>query len=147
MATVRVTAKLDNLKRLENKITKVNLSERGAKLYAETLQAVILQRSPGGSGNLASKIRHRKVGRYGAGVYAPYYFWAANDGRSAGRNPPDKLSRARFEAWAAKNGWDPDTLSGIIGKYGTKPKNYFQAARQIFRAKRPRLYKQILKSK
>ena len=146
MAAIIVKSNLNNLKRLEKNITKVNLSDKLAKEFAVTLQKVIQQRSPSGSGNLAGNIRARKLGRYGAGVYAPYYFWMANNGRRAGRNPPDEQSRARFEKWAVDHGMGIGQLSRAIGKRGTKPRFYYQATYAIERYRRPRAYKKILKA-
>ena len=142
---VKIQARLPTIDKMRAKATKFNISYTLAKDFATTLKKVITQRSPSSSGNLARTINAKKVGRYGAGVYADYYFWYANDGRLPGRLPPDDISRARFEAWASANGWDSSTLSANIAKYGTKPKNYFAAAKQILAIKKKRAYKKITK--
>jgi hypothetical protein len=144
MLSTRVTLKLDNLKRLQ-KVTKVNLSYPLAKEFAKTLSTVITQRASISTGELAESVKARKVGRYGSGVYAAYYFWYANYGRRAGKSPP--AGHPRLQNWAAKAGWDENTLRGNIGKYGTKPTHFFEAAKQIFAVKKKRAYKKILKGK
>lgn len=148
MATIKATFKLDNLKRLEKNVTKVNLSETLSREFAQTLQTVILQRAtvnePGG---LASSVKSKKIGRYGSGVYAADYFWYANNGRNPGKAPPTGV--AKLENWAKATGWDVDTLRGNIGKHGTKKSagHFYEAAKQIFAYKKKRAYKKILKAK
>jgi hypothetical protein len=146
IVNIKVDVKLNNLRALQSRITKFNLSEDLANTFAKRLKTTIKQRSPNSTGELYRSIKSRKVGRYGSGVYAAYYFWAANDGRSAGKMPP--ADHPRLTVWAKKQGFDENDLRVHIGKRGTEGKNYYETAMIILqKVDKPRAYRKITKGK
>ncbi|MDD3064370.1 MAG: HK97 gp10 family phage protein [Massilibacteroides sp.] len=141
---IKVTANLKNLKKLSKKIQKATLSKTAAEVFARTLRTTINQRTSGaGTGNLARSVKARKVGRYGYGVYADYYFWYANYGRRPGRPPSYKV--AKIDTWAGNVGWTGKGLRDHIRDFGTRGVFFYETAKAVFRTKKPRIYKQIMK--
>lgn len=143
MATIKATFKLDNLKRLEINIQKNTLSETAAREFANCIKEAIQERtSKASSGNLARSVNSKKLGRYGAGVYADYYFWYANYGRMPGRKPKEQ---GKITEWADKAGWNEAKLRTHIAEFGTQKRLFYETGKAKFKAKKPRIYKKITK--
>jgi hypothetical protein len=142
--TFQVRSKLDNLLNFKKKIQVANLSEETAKEFARIMRQQVRNRTgPAASGNLAQNIVAQKQGRYGWGVYAPYYVWYVNYGRGPGGEPG--ATNVKIVNWAARAGLNPKSVSQSIGDFGTKPKFFYEATRAIFNSKKKQIYKRELK--
>ncbi len=146
MATlnIKVTANLKNLTKLRKKIQKATLTKTASETFARDIRKEINARTSGAnSGNLARSVKARKVGRYGYGVYANYYFWYANYGRAPGRPPSSRV--VKIDIWANNMGMTGEQLRKHIGDFGTKGVFFYEAAKAVFKKQKPRIYKQIMK--
>jgi hypothetical protein len=142
--TFQVRSKLDNLLNFKKKIQVANLSEETAKEFARIMRQQVRNRTgPAASGNLAQNIVAQKQGRYGWGVYAPYYVWYVNYGRGPGGEPG--ATNVKIVNWSARAGLNPKTVSKAIGDYGTTGKFFYEATRAIFNSKKKQIYKRELK--
>lgn len=144
MTSMKVTTRLDNLKNFQKKIQVSNLSEKTASEFQRLLRREVRNRtSPAASGNLSKNIYAKKSGRYGYGVWAPYYVWYANYGRRPGNEPGE--TNPKIVEWARRAGVTPKYLSKSIGDFGTKKKLFYESAKARFKTKRLQIYKDELK--
>lgn len=135
-----VKGRLYNLENFQKKIQVANISKATATEFARILRREIKNRvSPYSTGNLAKNVKERKVGKYGYGVYAPYYIWYANYGRRPGRAPGLRVKK--IDAWAENAGITGKYLRQSIADFGTKPKFFYESTLAIFKNKRKQIYK------
>jgi hypothetical protein len=140
---VNVTKKLDNLDRLTRNIQKAYLSKNAAEVLATRIKQTINQRSSYPSGTLINSIKTYKVSNRNYGIKAAYYYWNANYGRGPGTPPSNKV--IKVDVWAKKAGMRGKTLRRHIAEFGTRKLLFHEAAKQLFKADKPRIYKEIFK--
>lgn len=139
-----VKSKLYNLETFQKKIQVANLSKATSTEFARILRREIRNRVSGYStGTLARNVKEKKVGRYGYGVYAPYYVWYANYGRRPGLAPGLRVKK--IDAWAERAGIPGNYLRQSIADFGTKRKLFYESTLAIFKNKRKQIYKDEFK--
>jgi len=137
---------IDNLGRIRDRLPKYmqNALKQSAEIYAETIKQHAKFTFPRGSLKQRIKTKMARSSSRRRAVWIvqmPYYAWAVEYGRKAGRMPPNN---AKIQRWARLAGMSPFYLRKTIAKHGTTARPFIRpGVRAAHRKAYDMFYKRI----